>query len=452
MPLVSKTIVALALLLPLAGPAPANGAADALHRALASLAQPLRDDADLTPLVAAAGGARVVLLGEATHGTREFYAWRDRLSRRLLAAGGFSFVAIEGDWAALLPLDRYVRHHPAAAASARAALLQVERWPRWLLANTELATFAEWLRAFNAGRPAAERVGIHGIDLYALAESLDAVLAFYQARWPQTAERVRRLHRFLAGFGGDGQAYAEYVRRTGSSAQDEVDWLVRDLTRRYQAALPEGREALFEALQDARVVAGGERYRRLRAAPGPLSWNARAQHFEQAVIHLLEHYGPGSRAIVWAHNTHVGDARATDMRFTGELSLGQLARQRHGAAAVYVVGFGTALGRVLAAPRWEGPVETMPLPAPRPDSLEAALLASGRGDRLFILDRHSPALRPLHRRLPQRAIGVVFDPRTEPRENYLPASLAQRYDAFVFLPYTRALEPLHQEPLPRTFR
>jgi erythromycin esterase-like protein len=438
-------MLAIAVCIALVGSPRADVQAGDLLQSLHMLAQPLRRTDDLNPLLDAVGDARLVLLGEASHGTREFYALRDNISRRLIREQGFSFIAVEGDWASLLPLDRYVRHRPGAPASAREALLQIERWPKWVWANREMEALGEWLRAFNRGRAAEHRVGIHGIDLYAIWESLDAVETFYQTYLPGSAARVRHLYRFLRGFGGDYQAYADDVHRTGYSAQAAVGWVARELDARYRYAAPPEREVLFEALQHARVVESGERYLRGMVRRGPESWNVRAHHFERSLARLLAHYGPGSRAIVWAHNTHVGDARATDMVRAGEVNVGQLARERHGDDAVFALGLGTAAGSVLAARSWEGRRHIMKTPFPRPDSLEAALLATGEGDRLLILDRTSPAAATLRRTLPHRAIGVVFDPQRERRENYVPTRLAERYDAFVFIPYTHALNPLHAE-------
>jgi erythromycin esterase-like protein len=352
---------------------------------------------------------------------------------------------VEGDWASLLPLDRYVRDRPGAPASAHEALLQIERWPQWIWANREMEALGEWLRAFNRGRPVERRVGIHGIDLYAIWESLDAVEAFYRTHLPESAARVRQLYRFLRSFGGEYKAYADYVRRTRRSARAEVAWVARELAARYRYAARAERERLFDALQHAKVVESGERYLRSMARSGPHSWNARAEHFERSLARLLDLYGPGSRAIVWAHNTHVGDARATDMARSGEVNVGQLVRERYGPDAVFILGFGMATGSVLAARTWEGRRHTMQTPLPRPDSLEAALLANGDDDRMLILDPASPAAATLRRTLPHRAIGVVYAPQRDRSANYVPTRLAERYDAFVFIPYTHALSPLHSE-------
>ncbi len=437
-----EPILTFLLLLVLAGVVQADLRSDGLLQTLRAVSLPLRQADHLDPLLNAAGSARLVLLGEASHGSREFYSWRDLLSRRLIRQGGMSFIGIEADWVSLIPLDRYVRHLPAAPASAREALTGIDRWPRWLWANTDLEALAEWLHAFNRDRPARRRVGLHGIDLYAIWESLDAVQAFYRSRLPARAARVEEAYRPLQRFQGRHRAYADHVRRRPNSAASGAAWVARDLAVRYRNAMPAHREALLEVLQHARVVESGERYLRTLARPGPQSWNVRAGHFERSVARLLDHYGPGSRAIVWAHNTHIGDARATDMVTAGEVNLGQLARERYGRDTVFAVGFATATGTVLAARAWEGPSQTMTVPWPRQDSLEAALLAAGDGDRILLLDRIPPghALRRLL--LPHRAIGVVFRPEEERWANYVPTRLAQRYDALVFIPHTQALEPL----------
>jgi len=418
---------------------------DGLLDALRIHSTPLRSAADLEPLVDAVDDARLLLLGESTHGTHEFYGWRDRLSRRLISERGFSFIAVEGDWSALVPLDRYVRHRPDAPASARTALLTIERWPRWVWANEELAELGEWLRLFNRGRAAADRIGIHGIDLYGVSDSIDAVQRYYQAQWPTAADRVRKLYQSLRGFDGDAAGYVEHIRRDGSWIGDGVAGVASELAARLTDAPPDERNLLFETLQHARVVASGERYLRALAEPAAAAWNARDRHFERMLGLLLDRYGPNSRAVVWAHNTHIGDARATEMAARGEVNLGQLLRERYGAEAVFAVGFGTATGSVLAASAWGEQRQPMQLPPPRQDSLEAALLASTQGNRILRLGHSGQDTALSGAQFPQRAIGVVFAPAHESDVNYVATRLVDCYDAYLFLPVTRAVIPLHAE-------
>jgi erythromycin esterase-like protein len=439
MPLLLSLLVLLLAWLP---PAQASAARDAVADALQQLALPLRDPGDLDPLVRAVGDARWVLLGESSHGTAEFYAWRDLLSRKLIAERGFDFIAIEASWSDLLPLDRYVRHAANAPRSARAALEQVRTWPRWLLANEEMVRLGEWLHAFNRNRPPRLRVGIHGIDVHGIWDSLTAVCLFARRLGPAFAGWVEAAYAPLLAFHGNSFDYAKAVHRGGPSARTGAHKVAGLLQRWAESAPPALRPELFKVAQHTSVVEAGEHYLATMGHPGPESWNARPLQFDRVVRRLLDHYGPGSRAVVWAHNTHVGDARATDMARRGEVNLGQLLREAAGPEAMFIVGFGTGTGSVLAARRWEGPGELTQVPAPRPDSLEAALTRSGDGDRLLLFGTQPPP-RPLYREIPHRAIGVVFVPQQERSRHYVATRPALRYDAFVFLPQTQALSPLH---------
>jgi len=409
--------------------------------ALRGTARPFAAVADLEPLLQAAGGRRLVLLGEASHGTHEYYHWRDQISRRLVAGEGFRFIAVEGDWTAILHLDRYVRHLPGAAASAREALRKIDRWPLWMWANEEMVELGEWLRHYNSGRSPEARAGIHGIDVYGMWQSLAAVQEFYDTHLPGQAEEVRGLYARLRTFEGDNAAYARHVYLLGPSAEKEVAAVAEKLRRRYNRADPGQRSALFKALQHAKVVKRGEMHLRETVRPGPHSWNARAAHFEETVQRLLEYYGPGSKGIVWAHNTHIGDARATSMRVQRQVNIGQLARERHGADQVFAVGFGTASGSVLAGREWDADGEVMRIPEPPPDSLEALMRRLGTEPSFWVFDADTP--RVLRQSVPHRAIGVIYHPGRERAGNYIPTRLAERYDAFLFIPATRALQPLH---------
>lgn len=410
-------------------------------RTLSETRIPLEGSAGLGPLLEAAQGRRLVLLGESTHGTREFYLWRDALSRRLIAENGFSFIAVEGDWTALVPLDRYVRGLEGAPSTAREALLSIDRWPEWMWANEEFESLAEWLRAYNRERPPGGRVGIHGIDVYGIWQSLEAVIQFYQDHHPEVAGEVRKLYEGLQVFSGDSTAYARHVAEGAPSLGPQVEAVAEKLLRRYREASAEERSAIFRAKQNAKVVKRGELHLRLMAQAGAGSWNARALHFQETVDRLLEYYGPGSQGIVWAHNTHIGDARATSMAAFSQLNIGQLARQTHGPENVLSLGFGTARGRVLAGRQWGLRGEVMSLPPPQPGSLEALMDTLGSGASLWVFTPESaPALAPpvFH-----RAVGVVYHPELERQRNYVATSLSQRYDAFLFIPQTGSLSPLH---------
>jgi erythromycin esterase-like protein len=418
---------------------------------LAAAADPMQPESRGTArLLDAASEARVVLLGEASHGTHEFYVWRSRLSRELIASGQIAFVAIEGDSATLAALDRYVRQAPGAPVSARAGLANIIHWPSWVWANAELAEFAEWLRTFNDQRPFGNRVAIHGLDLYAIAGALDTLEGFYLRHIPPAAAPVRRLKALFAPFREHPGAYADAVLHTGRSLRAQALAIVNDLSDRYRASHPDYREQVFLALQNARAVAAGLGYLEALRGPPMVSTNLRRRHFGLTLNRLLLHYGPGARGIVWAHNTHVGDSRATAGHFIGELSLGQLSRQALGDRAVFIVGFGTGVGEVLAAQRWGGRCEIFPTPFPRSDSLEAAMLAAVTQDSVWLFSPGAPATRLLEHWRAHRAIGTTYDPARERTENYVPSRVAARYDAFVFVPRTRALQALdHPAGVPR---
>ncbi|MCD8482297.1 MAG: erythromycin esterase family protein [Verrucomicrobia bacterium] len=343
----------------------------------ATKAQALNDRAAMEGLISAMSERRLVLLGEATHGTREFYTVRDRISRQLIEKHGFSFIAVEGDWTALLPLDRYVRHLPGAPASAREALLAIDRWPLWMWANEEMVDLGEWLRAFNKDRMPEDRVGIHGIDVYGLWRSMRAVIEFYQEHFPEYADSVREYYSRLQPFEGNNSAYVRHLFQLHPSARQGVEQVVEKLQQRHRSAAGAQRSQLFTAKQHAKVVRSAEQHLRYNIMEGPHSWNARARHFADTTFRLLDYYGEGSRGIVWAHNTHVGDARATSMGVTGEVNIGQIVRQQIGPEHVFILGFGTGTGQVLAASNWESEVRTMTIPNPPQGTLEGLLMALG---------------------------------------------------------------------------
>ncbi|HZR99177.1 MAG TPA: erythromycin esterase family protein [Chloroflexota bacterium] len=427
-----------------------------------ALAHPLRGPADLDPLLERIGDARFVLLGEASHGTAEYYNWRRRISQRLIREKGFSFIAVEGDWPDCYRVNRYVKHAPDAGASAREVLHAFARWPTWMWANTEVVELAEWLRQLNAALPADQRVGFYGLDVYSLWESLDAVTRYLERVDPSALPAARRAFRCFEPYAEDVEAYARATALVPTSCQDEVVAMLLELRRKAPQYQAEGREAYFNAEQNALVTRNAERYYRAMIRGGPESWNVRDHHMVETLERLMQLHGPDAKAIVWEHNTHVGDARATDMLRAGMVNVGQLVRERDWRDGVVLVGFGSHHGSVIAGDEWGAPMQRMRVPPAQADSHEAVLHdALGGQNALFLLDGAAAADRlpapgsgataeadPLLAPRGHRAIGVVYNPAFERFGNYVPTVLPLRYDAFLYLDETHALHPLHLQPQP----
>ncbi|MCR6483775.1 erythromycin esterase family protein [Amycolatopsis sp. OK19-0408] len=391
----------------------------------------LRSPQDLDPLVRRIGHARIVLLGEATHGTAEFHRWRAELTKRLLAERDFAFVAVEGDWPECHRVHCCAVGAPGAPNDPGQVLWGFRRWPTWLWANEEVAEFAAWLRSFNStgsGRPC----GFHGLDGYSLGESLRGVLHYVREHAPAHLGATLDALRCFEPCGDDGVSAA----LVPENCREEVVRLLTAL--RSAAAVEPGLDPAFVATQNAEVVAGAERYYRELVRGGARSWNARDTHLSDTLDRLLRVYGPDAKAVVWAHNTHVGDARATDMAAAGMVNLGQLTRERHAADGVVAVGFGTHGGTVIASDHWGGPVRRMAVEPARPDSLEGVLHDAVPGeDSLYVFgdDGASEWAKELRG---HRAIGVVHR-----GGGYVPTVPAARYDAFVHCDETTAITPLH---------
>jgi erythromycin esterase-like protein len=425
---------------------------------LRALARPLARESDLDALVTAIGDARVVLIGEATHGTEEFYRTRAAVTRRLVETwGGAACVALEADWPDAYRINRYVR---GELATPEEGLSGFERFPLWMWRNRATLDFAAWLRGHNdraraAGRPAC---GVYGLDLYSLYSSIDAVVRYLDRVDPAAARAARERYACLERFERDPQLYGVAAMAGAADCEDAVVAQLVELVRR--AARLDGHnadDALFYAEQNARLVVNAERYYREMYRGGVSSWNLRDGHMAETLDALLHRLGPDGRAVVWAHNSHVGDARATAMGERGELNIGQLARERYG-AAVRLVGFGTHSGTVTAATDWGGPAETKRVRPSLPDSYEALCHATGI-PRFYLPLRAMPpddAARLEGPRL-ERAIGVVYRPQTERASHYFECRLPGQFDVWLWIDETRALEPLdpvstvEPEAVPETY-
>jgi erythromycin esterase len=407
------------------------------------IAKPLKDDADLDPLMERIGDARVVLLGEASHGTREYYTWRDRITRRLVTEKGFGFIGVEGDWPDCSLVNRWIKG-AAGGRSARQMLHAFERWPTWMWANEEVVHLAEWLRQHNDAQPQARRVGFYGLDVYSLWDSMDAVTRYLEKVDPEAAARARRAYGCFDPYEEDVQDYAMATAMVPTSCEQEVIRTLVELRARAPDYAEEDREAFFNAEQNALVARNAERYYRAMIKGGAASWNVRDTHMIETLERLLQHHGPEAKAIVWEHNTHVGDARATDMARVGMVNVGSLARDRWGGDVV-VAGFSSYRGSVVAGSEWGAPMKRMPVPEAREGSWEQLFHAAGAEDKLLMMDALDDIPGAMDPR-GHRAIGVVYHPERETRGNYVPSVLPMRYDAMLYIDRSHALRPLKMTP------
>jgi erythromycin esterase-like protein len=404
-------------------------------------ARPLRGPEDLDPLLEQIGEARCVLLGEASHGTAEYYNWRAALSKRLIREKGFSFLAVEGDWPDCYRINRYIKGLPDAGKKARDVLDNFQRWPTWMWANEEIVHLMNWLRRHNNPLPAEQKVGFFGLDVYSLWGSLYAVMDYLRRVDPKSLPAALKAFRCFQPHGEDVQEYARATVMVPASCEKEVVNLLKELRARAPVYRADGRDAYFAAEQNALVMKNAEAYYRAMVRGGPDSWNVRDRHMAETLDRLMRHHGDRGKAIVWEHNTHIGDARFTDMADDGMVNLGQLARERHADAGVVLVGFGSFQGSVIAGTEWDAPMERMPVPLAREGSWEQILHAMGAEDKLLLLAGMEPTRVAMAPR-GHRAIGVVYHPEYESLGNYVPTVLPRRYDAFLYLDRTEALHPL----------
>lgn len=400
---------------------------------------------DYDALLDTVGERAFVLLGEATHGTHEFYAMRADITRRLIEERGFDAVAVEGDWPDVQCLDRYVRD--AAATSAQAAFDHFLRFPTWMWRNHVVQDFVQWLHQRNATQEEAAKVGLYGMDLYSLYRSAEAVIAYLERIDPEQAQAAQRLYVCL-DHGGDPQDYG-YAAATGlrRPCRDAAAMLLANLLRKapdYRA--DDGRskaDEQFFAERNASVVLSAERYYREMFSDRANTWNLRDAHMVDTLLALHRHLraaGRGGRIVVWAHNSHLGDARATAMGERGEWNVGQLLREQVGAQHTLLVGFTTYTGHVTAARDWNRPAERRWVRPARADSYEHAMYATGL-DRFF-LPLNADTVSALEQPSLERAIGVVYRPQTELQSHYFSATLSAQFDAVFHLDETSAVEPL----------
>ncbi|MES2140291.1 MAG: erythromycin esterase family protein [Bacteroidota bacterium] len=414
----------------------------------------LNSSTDLDALIEIIGDSKYVLLGEASHGTHEYYTWRTAISKKLIEKKGFSFIAVEGDWPDCYRVNRYIKNYADSGKSALDVLHTFNRWPTWMWANWEIVALTEWLKTHNTSLPKNRKTGFYGLDVYSLWESFDTIIKYLDKEDPLTKQTAKNaLKCFEPYSAGEGQAYARATLMVPSICEEAVIGLLTQV-RKNMISYNTDHEAVMSAEQNAHVIVNAERYYRAMVKPGPESWNIRDHHMVDTLNRLIKFHGPESKAIIWEHNTHIGDARATDMVREGTVNVGQLLNEQHKDDGVFSVGFGSYKGTVIAGREWGDVMRIMNQPDAVPDSWEFLLHQLDSKNRIVFMNEEMKK----HigkKEFGHRAIGVVYHPQYEYLGNYVPSLMPHRYDAFVYIDETSALHPLHMKPdghqMPETF-
>jgi erythromycin esterase len=438
---------------------------------------------DIDFLLGRIGESEYVLLGEASHGTSEFYQWRSEISKRLIKEKGFSFIAVEGDWPDCYKVNKYVKGISDTYKTAKELLHSFNRWPTWMWANTEMVELVEWLKGYNKGiiRDEDQKVGFYGLDLYSLWESMEEIIQYLKRVDPLLLQDAIKAYNCFEPYNKEVEAYARATAFVPKNCEKEVIDMLVALRNKHTLHTKnhENKEEYFNAEQNAITVKDAENYYRTMIRGDVNSWNLRDTHMMDTLERLVTYHANGSskkkpKAIVWAHNTHIGDARFTDMSPSGMINIGQLVREKKGIQNTVLIGFSTYEGTVIAAREWGARMEIMNVPQAREGSWDYVLhnlsveLSSKKKDRTIVFDRNSyinSLLKKTNVNLiydenyenrGQRAIGVVYNPQYEKYGNYVPTLLSLRYDALLFIDNTNALYPLHikqveDKDLPDTF-
>ena len=397
------------------------------------------EEANLEPLLDRIGDARVVLIGEASHGTSEFYRMRARITQRLIEAKGFGIVAAEADWPDAARIDNYVRHREVPPSEWTA----FARFPTWMWRNEETRSFIDWLHTRNSSLDYGRRTAFYGLDLYSLYTSVRAVIAYLESVDPDLAAIARQRYGCLSPWEADPAAYGRAaLRGTYHECERAVAHILTELLQKRQAyALRDG-ERFFDAAQNARLVANAEQYYRVMYYGSRASWNLRDSHMFETLKNALEHHGAKSKAVIWAHNSHIGNAVATEMGRRGEHNIGQLCREHFGNAC-YAIGFGTNDGTVAAASGWDEPMQIMDVRSAHPQSYERLFHMTDSPGLLLPLShsRNAELTEKLEKPRLERAIGVIYRPESELASHYFEAILPRQFDEYIWIDRTSAVKP-----------
>ena len=416
---------------------------------ISELAHPLAKPADLDPLIEQIGDASLVLLGEATHGTKEFYQLRAQVSKRLIEQKGFQAICVEGDFPPCYSINRYIQNFNGIRSVAQ-ALEDFTQFPTWMWANVEVIKLITWLRQWNEAQDRVDQVGFYGLDLYSLYESIEAVIDYLNDIDPKAAQKAFEQYGCFDFAHPDAQKYGHLSTIDEQySCQEQVLAQLKELQKKgYEYTKNKGliaQEKQFCAEQNARIVVDAEHYyRSLFFATGPYSWNIRDRHMNRTLQALLAHYkalGKNEKVIVWAHNSHIGNAQATQMAQRGEINIGQLVKEAYGDDAV-LVGFTTYDGSVTAASNWGEPPQYKTVKPALPESYEWLFHKTGMKHFYLNLNEAQKTIPELNQTRLQRAIGVIYLPSTERQSHYFGAQIVDQFDALIHVDTSHAIEPI----------
>lgn len=411
-----------------------------LTEAIKKFALPFNTPGDFTPLLTAIGESRVVLLGEASHGTSEFYKVRAELTKRLIEEKGFTLIAVEGDWPSTQRVNRFIKGYDTDV-NKQNVLNVFERWPTWMWANEEISELVMWLEKHNKQLKDNRKIGFYGIDVYSLWESLDEVINYLRKTNPEGTDMAfaKKAISCFEPFNRHPETYAFSSIHISDACVEEVTKLVSSI-RTNEKQYKDKEEAHLNLKINALVAQNAEEYYRAMVRSDELSWNVRDEHMVEAINEIMDYHGKDSKIIIWAHNTHIGDASATDMKKEGLTNVGEILRMQNKRENVFSVGFGTHSGEVIAADEWGTTPKRMIVPPARKDSWEDMLHGVEASDKLLIFDEENRTF--FNDWVGHRAIGVVYNPDFEAYGNYVPSKIGSRYDAFIYIDKTNAISPI----------
>jgi len=394
---------------------------------------PLNNKDDLQTLLDQIGNSRIVLLGEASHGTSEFYYWRAEISKYLIQQKDFKLIAVEGDWSEAFRVNQFIKGNEKDSSDIIGLFKKFNRWPTWLWANQEMIPFVQWLNNFNQFKKEENKIGFYGLDLFSIGESLQYLNSLQDLN---ALTAVKKMQHCFQPFNADPYLYSSVASKHQVDCSKEASNLWLAINKNINPA----NSAIDNIViaQNARVALNGEKYLRVVTIDRALGWNIREQHMLETVKDLLRLNNGKSKIIIWAHNTHIGDAHYTDMGSRGKTNLGELLRSTYGEANIFIIGFGSYAGTVAAVEKWGTEFKQLIMPPPYKGSWEDILHQAGNVDKFILLKNilHTG----LNRWIDQRAIGIVYRPKTE--LNYVPSIIPRRYDAFVYIDHTTALHPV----------